>query len=138
MIVVGAGEFTGMLVSGMLITACKVPDKPLLYTMVTLNLVFMTMMYFFGEISAIMNYISLFSCLACICGCFNVAFLMVDARIMPTIMGAYVEIVVGLGTMSCFIVPFVLSRGLEFTMVVAYCYGIPLFVLLCLLPAPLG
>ena len=106
--------------------------------MVTLCLGFMACIYFLGETSPFMNYISLYFCIATVAGSFNVSFVMTECRVLKSVMGAFLEIVVGSGTMSCLLVPFILQRGLEFTTIVAFCYGLPLMILLWNLPPPLN
>ena len=135
-IVTGAGEFSGMFFTGFLMKCFS--DKPLIITLVVMCLGFMACIYRFGETSPLMNYVSLYFCITAMAGAFNIAFVMTEKRTMPQVLGAMVELSVGFGTMSCLITPFILQRGLQFTVICTFCYGIPLMFLLWFLPPPLN
>ena len=113
-------------------------DKPLSISLVTMSLGFMVCIFFAGAMSPLVNYVSLYFCITGFAGAFNVAFVMMEVRTMPQILGAMVEISVGTGTLLCLAVPFILQQGLEFSVLISFCVGIPLILLLCSLPPPLN
>ena len=134
-IVTGLGESSGMIVTGILLSNFK--DKNIVFILIILNAIMMSLIYFIGQTNPIVNYISLFFCINTVAGAFNVSFVMAELRTPPQILGAFIEISVSVGTMSCLVVHFILQQGLPFTVTTNCCMAIPLLLLLVTLPKPL-
>lgn len=134
-IVTGLGEGSGMVITGILLQRYR--DKAIVTCLIILNVVMMSMIYFYGQTYPVVNYISLFFCINTVAGAFNVSFVMAELRTPPEILGAFIEISVSLGTMSCLMVPFILQQGLSFTVVINCSFAVPLIILLLTLPKPL-
>ena len=134
-IVTGLGEASGMIATGFLLQRFR--DRNIVLSLVVINIVMMSLIYFLGQTNPFVNYISLFFCINTVAGAFNVSFVMCELRTPPQILGAFVEISVSVGTMSCLMVPFILQAGLTFTVLINCIYAVPLFILLLTMPPTL-
>lgn len=69
-------------------------------------------------------------------GVVNIAYVVTEKRTVPQILAAFIEITVGLSTMMCLLVPFIIQQGITFTVTVYMCMALPLIPMILFVPEP--